>query len=296
MAGNLHGPFAAIGLASWLIAGCSAAGEAGAAGPLKAAPDGRPLVLTFADEFNSFDRWRDGKGAWRTTFRDGRADDEYDVRTLRSNKELELYADPEMRAHGAAPGAGKSLGLNPFHAGGGMLTITADRAPGDLAPQLGGFRYTSGLISTQPSFSQTYGYFEMRAKLPRGKGVWPAFWLLPLDLSWPPEIDIMESVGDPSRYYVTAHSTVGPKDSGTEVPIAPDTFHVFAVSWDRDKLIWFVDGREVKRLPTPPDLNKPMYILANLALGGDWAGAPDASTPFPAHYVIDYVRAYRFAA
>ncbi len=296
MAPNIRRPVAAVGLAACLIVGCRAASGEVAQGPLKAAPDGRPLVLTFADEFTRFDRFRDGTGAWRTTFRDGKADDDYDVRTLRSNKELELYVDPEVRAHGARPEVGPALGLDPFQVGDGMLTITANRAPADLAARLGGFRYTSGLITTQPSFAQTYGYFEMRAKLPHGKGVWPAFWLLPRDLSWPPEIDIMESVGDSSRYYATAHSNFGAKDAGTEIPIAPDVFHVFAVSWDHDKLVWFVDGREVKRLTTPPDLNKPMYILANLALGGDWAGAPDASTPFPAHYVIDYIRAYRFAA
>ena len=61
-----------------------------------------------------------------------------------------------------------------------------------------------------------------------------------------------------------------------------------------DQLAWFVDGREVKRQPTPPDMHKPMYMLANVALGGDWAGAPDATTPFPARLRIDYIRAYRF--
>lgn len=286
MAPNIRGWLVAAGLASCLWAGSPNAGE-----PLKKAPDGRVLRLTFADEFNAFNRWKDGKGVWRTTFRDGRADDEYDVRTLRSNKELQLYVDPEMRAHG---GSGPALGLNPFQVAGGMLTIITDRARPALAPRLGGFRYTSGLVTTQPSFSQTYGYFEMRAKLPRGKGVWPAFWLLPLDLSWPPEIDVMESIGDPSKVYVTAHSKLV-KDGGTEAAVASDAFHTFAVSWDSRQLVWFVDGREVKRLPTPPDLNKPMFMLANVALGGDWAGAPDASTPFPARFAIDYIRAYQFA-
>jgi beta-glucanase (GH16 family) len=250
------------------------------------------LVVTFDDEFSHFDRWRDGKGVWRTTFRDGKADDEYEVRTLRWNKELELYVDPETRPHAVGPGPG--LGINPFTVSDGALTITTDRAPADLVPQLGGFRYVSGLISTQPSFSQTYGYFEMRAKLPRGKGIWPAFWLLPTDFDWPPEIDVMESIGDPSKVYVTAHSKTV-KDGGLEVTVSPDDFHTYAVSWDQDKLVWFVDGREVKRLATPADMHKPMYLLANVAVGGDWAGTPDATTPFPTRYVIDYIRAYRFA-
>jgi hypothetical protein len=278
------GKLAALGLALALAACLKAPSTAAATAPLSRSPDGRPLVMTFSDEFDSFRRWSNGKGVWRTTYRDGHAADEFDVRTLKNNKEVELYVDPEF-AH---------LGLDPFRVRGGMREIRAEPAPPQAQAALRGYRYVSGLITTQPSFSQTYGYFEMRAKLPAGKGVWPAFWLVPKDLSWPPEVDIMESVGDPSKYYVTYHSNVA-KDSGTEVPIAPEQFHTFAASWDARNVIWYVDGREVKRLPTPPDMHKPMFMVANLALGGDWAGSPDATTPFPATYSIDYIRAYRFA-
>lgn len=277
------------------LAGCGATAAGADTAPLARSPDGRPLVLTFEDNFDSFRRWTGASGVWRTTFRDGRGDDEYELRTLKWNKELELYADPDLRPRGAGPSA-RPLGLDPFSVADGQLTITAQPVPPETARQMGGFRYASGLITTQPTFAQTYGYFEIRAKIPRGKGVWPAFWLLPLDLDWPPEIDVMESVGDPAKVYVTAHSKLTAKDPGTAVDVAPDAFHTYAVSWDPKTLIWFVDGREVKRLPTPPDMHKPMYMLANLALGGDWAGAPDASTPFPARYVIDHIRAYRFAS
>ncbi len=263
--------------------------------PLSKSPDGRALSLAFSDDFDIFNRWTGHSGTWRTTFRDGRADDDFELRSLKWNKELELYVDPDMRAGGDGRTPGAVLGLNPFTVANGQLSITARPAPNELSGRLQGYRYISGLISSQPSFSQTYGYFEMRAKLPRGKGVWPAFWLLPADLSWPPEIDVMESVGDPSRVYVTAHSNAA-KAAGTEVGVTPDAFHVFAVSWDPQNLIWFVDGREVKRQSTPPDMHRPMYILANVALGGDWAGAPDASTPFPVALTIDYIRAYRFAS
>lgn len=292
LAGRIHpklgskgGAMAALGLALALSACLRGPSEASAAtAPLKASPDGRPLVMSFDDEFDSFRPWAGGKGVWRTTYKDGRADDDLDLRTLKGNKEAQLYVDPQFR----------SLGLNPFHLANGVLEIRAEPAPPQAQGALGGYRYVSGVITTQPSFAQTYGYFEMRAKLPRGKGVWPAFWLLPADLSWPPEVDIMESVGDPSKYYVTYHSSAV-KDPGTEAQIAPDEFHVFAVSWDAKDVVWFVDGREVKRLPTPPDMHKPMFLVANLALGGDWAGQPDASTPFPARLSIDYIRAYRFA-
>lgn len=284
-AGRGGAGFAALALALALSACLRGPSQASAAAPpLKTSPDGRPLALVFDDEFTTFRPWVGSKGVWRTTYKDGRGADEVDLRTLKNNKEAQLYVDPGFQR----------LGLNPFRVSNGVLEIRAEPAPPNARPALHGYRYTSGVITTQPSFAQTYGYFEMRAKLPRGKGVWPAFWLLPADLSWPPEVDIMESVGDPSKYYVTYHSSVA-KDGGTEVPISPDAFHTFAVSWDSKDVIWFVDGREVKRLPTPADMHKPMFMVANLALGGDWAGQPDASTPFPAKLSIDYIRAYRFS-
>lgn len=269
---------------------------AAATGPLAKAPDGRALQLTFADEFDSWRPFTGGRGVWRTTLREGPVDPmDFNVRTLKSNKELQLYVDPEMRGRPRGrPDDDRPLGLNPFAARDGMLEISAQKVPHEIAERIDGYRYASGMITSQPSFTQTYGYFEMRAKLPRGKGVWPAFWLLPADLGWPPEIDVMESVGDPSKVYVTLHSKVA-KSEGTEVKVSPDDFHTYAVSWARDQVVWFVDGREVKREPTPGDMHKPMYMLANIALGGDWAGQPDDSTPFPARMQIDFIRAYRFA-
>ena len=82
--------------------------------------------------------------------------------------------------------------------------------------------------------------------------------------------------------------------AGETHKISPNGFHIFAASWDPQEIIWYVDGREVRRQPTPPDMNKPMYLLANLAVGGHWPGAPDASTSFPARMSIDYIRAYKF--
>ena len=255
--------------------------------PLRATPDGRPLRLTFADEFNSFRPYRNGSGIWRTNYGD-RVEYGTSRRTLPDNGELEIYVDPDVRD------ARGSLGLDPFSVRGGILEIKAQPTPPEVAPRIGGYRFTSGVITTQPSFSQTYGYFEMRAKLPGGKGLWPAFWLLPADQSWPPEIDVMESIGDPGHVYMTPHSKTA-NLHGFEANIDPHAFHVFAVSWDRDELIYYIDGEERGRAPTPSDMNKPMYMLANLAVGGNWPGNPDASTPFPAIYAIDYIRAYRFA-
>ena len=258
--------------------------------PLARAPDGRPLTLTFSDNFDRLslaDPSRPGTGVWRTTFGASPAPT-LEHRTLKSNKELQLYVDP-----GLADGQGRALGLQPFSLHDGVLEIRADHAPPLAAPWLGGYGYTSGLITSQPSFAQTYGYFEARVKLPRGKGLWPAVWLLPADQTWPPEIDIMESVGDPSKAYVTIHTKAYPTQ-GVEVHPSGDGFHTFAVAWDANQIVSYLDGAETSRAPTPPDMHKPMYFLLNLAIGGDWAGPPDSGTNFPAAFSVDYVRAYRF--
>jgi hypothetical protein len=264
--------------------------KAAADQPLKTAPDGRRLVPTFVETFSGFRTLCGGGRRWRTTFGDG-TDQSIARRSLPPNGELEVYVDPCLTGTGGA-----KLGLDPFAVRAGGLDIVADRARPELAAQLKGYRYTSGLITTQPSFAQTYGYFEMSARLPRGKGLWPAFWLLPADQSWPPEIDVMESIGDPGKIYQTAHSTLGaPPGHEVSVPGDPDGFHVFAVAWDPRFLTWYLDGRETSRQPTPKDMNKPMYMLVNLAVGGHWPGAPDADTAFPAHLTVRWVRAYRFA-
>jgi beta-glucanase (GH16 family) len=255
--------------------------------PLRATPDGRPLQLVFSEDFDTFRPWRGRSGIWRTTYGDG-THEGLDRRSLPTNGELQLYVDSDIQ------GPRGSLRLNPFSLNRGVLEITAVPTPRELRPLLLNYGYMSGLITTQPSFSQTYGYFEMRARLPQGKGLWPAFWLLPTDQSWPPEIDVMESIGDPSQVFVTTHSKVV-KREGFERRIAPGVFHVFAASWDERNVIWYIDGREAGRHPTPDDMHKPMFMLANLAVGGHWPGSPDASTKFPARYEIDYIRAYRFA-
>jgi len=281
--------------AAALLAACCLAGltsgragaraEAASAPPRATAPDGRRLALAFDDEF---DRPGGAPGPlWRTTFGDGR-DPGFGQRTLSGNGEMQVYVD---RAFGTRIGAGP---LDPFVLRGGVLHIRAEPVAPRLRARLKSFRYTSGLISTLPRFSQRYGYFEVRARLPRGKGLWPALWLLPADLTWPPEIDIMESIGDPRRVYLTAHSKDAEAHS-VPADLPDDGFHVFAVSWDPRNIVWYVDGREAARQPTPADMHKPMYFVANLAVGGHWPGAPDASTAFPADFAIDYVRAYRFA-
>jgi beta-glucanase (GH16 family) len=241
--------------------------------PLQTAPDGRSLTLVFADDFQIFRPWTGSDGIWQATLGDG------------------SHFSEQML--GSAMDGPDPFSIDPFSADEGVLEITAQHAQTVGGRGIENYPYVSGLISTQPSFSQTYGYFEMRAELPQGKGLWPAFWMLPTDDSWPPEIDVVESIGDPSHVYMTAHSQYT-KSDGAEASITPNTFHTFAVSWDKRDLVWYIDGGEAARVPTPDDMHKPMYMLANLAVGGNWPGAPDRSTPFPAKLMIDYIRAYRF--
>ena len=198
--------------------------------------------------------------------------------------------------------------------GNGNLVITARAEPGSSLYRCwyGSCRYTSTRLKTKGLFSQTYGRFEARIRVPRGQGIWPAFWMLGDDIDavgWPQsgEIDIMEHIGrEPAVAYGTLH---GPGYSGAKGISRADTlarggyadaFHVFAVSWRPHEIRWFVDGRQYHRL-TPADLpagakwvfDHPFFLLVNLAVGGAWPGDPDASTTFPQQLVVDYVRVYR---
>jgi beta-glucanase (GH16 family) len=233
------------------------------------------MTLTFAEEFDRFEWSADGRRGWRTRYPFGR--------TLLTNKEAQYYSDA-------------TVGQHPFRILDGALEISAA-----LGENEAGLPYVSGIITSQHRFWQCYGYFEARAWLPRGRGLWPAIWLLPKDGSWPPEIDMVEMLGHrPDQIFVTLHSKV--KGEGKHVPVTvADTaagFHVYSVEWRPELMRFFFDGREIATIPTPSDMHKPMYILANLAVGGpgSWPGPPDAGTQFPARMLIDYIRAWQFDA
>src|SRR4051812_466582 len=253
-------------------------------------------TLTFADEFNTFQIW-DGMTGWDTT-----GGPQWGARvdawgTNPYNNELEWYVDPTYQ-----PSNGEPALPNPFSIADGILDITAAPTDPSIQSLIDGQQYTSGMINTFHSFSQTYGYFEMRAELPAGQGIWPAFWLLPQDGSWPPEIDIMEMLGDdPETLYTTVHSLAPGQTPGnhtmsqgvSNVAEMSSGYHTYGVDWQPDMLTFYFDGQEVYRTPTPADLNKPMYMIANLAIGGTWPGDADSTTRFPAQMNIDYIRAYQ---
>lgn len=194
---------------------------------------------------------------------------------------------------------------NAFLDGKGHLVIRAEK---DAAG-----RFSSARMKTQGKFAFTYGRAAARMKLPRGQGMWPAFWMLGADIEkvhWPGcgEVDVMESLGrEPSTVHGTVH---GPGYSGAHgisakyvlpgTPKLADKFHVYAVDWRPGSLAFSID-RHVYATVTPASLphgakwvyDHPFFLLVNLAVGGAWPGNPDALTVFPQELVVDWVRVYR---
>ena len=178
----------------------------------------------------------------------------------------------------------------------GVLRIRAEKRP---AQYDGAMReYSSGMMSTYGKFTQKYGWFEIRCRVPKGNGLWPAFWMLPDPLGWPPEIDIMENLGeDTQTAYFTNHFRAadgrrGSKGSGKiATPDLSAGFHTYAAEWRPDAIIWYFDGDEKFRSAEGVP-QQPMYVLVNLAIGGGWPVPPDASTPWPSSFEVDYVRVY----
>jgi beta-glucanase (GH16 family) len=246
-------------------------------------------VMSFDDEFNSLSLNIGGlSGAWNTTFSNG-------ARSLYSNNEGEAYLDPAFSGTSSQP-----LGIDPFSISNGVLTITAqptDPAMAAYFGNVGAMPYTSGLLTSYGTFSQTYGYWEVRAQIPSGDGLWPAFWLLPANNSWPPEVDIMEVYGNnPGTVYNSYHSMDGSAFmQPTYLGDLSSGFHTYGFNWTPSTMTWYVDGSQTAQIATPADMNTPMYMLINLAVGGNW-GWPDATTQFPANFRIDYVHVYSLSS
>lgn len=188
---------------------------------------------------------------------------------------------------------------NAFVVKDGMLRIMAEKYPQGVMYAGKMRHYTSGMMTTYQKFSQLYGRFEICCRVPKGKGMWPAFWMLPEPLSWPPEIDVLEILGhEPNKIYMTQHwrDPEDHKHKHDGAPwVGPDfsaDFHTYAVEWSPERIIWFVDGVERFRSEKYHPAKK-MYMLVNLAVGGDWPGYPNETTQFPAAFEVKYVRAYQ---
>jgi beta-glucanase (GH16 family) len=243
-------------------------------------------ILTWNDEFNAPDgsavdasKWarESGGNGW-------------------GNQELEYYTTrPE----------------NAFHQGGNLVikAIQEKYTGADGVTR----DYTSARLKTLGKFSQKYGRFEARIKIPQGQGMWPAFWMLGDDIAtigWPKcgEIDIMENIGkEPALVHGTIHGPGYSGDKGIGSPFSlpdnarfADDFHVYAVEWEPKAIRFYVDDH-LYATRTPAELPKdvkwvydhPFFMLLNVAVGGSWPGSPDATTQFPQTMLVDYVRVYK---
>lgn len=237
--------------------------------------------LVFSDEFQnvSLDTTK-----WNTSFLWGT--------DLFINSEEQYYVDVANDP---------DFGFNPFTFDGEHLTINTIETPPELSDKALGQPYLSGIITSYDAFKFTYGYVETRAKFTHGRGYWPAFWLLnAYYVDAKPEIDIMEFIGDNqdvvyhTYHYFDSDGVLRSTESHW-VPGIDYTadFHTFAVEWMPGVLVFYIDGIETHRIVDANVSQQEMYVLANQAVGGWWAGPPDSSTPFPGEYVIDYIRVYQ---
>lgn len=182
----------------------------------------------------------------------------------------------------------------------GMLTITAS---------YDGTQYTSTRITTKDKKEFQYGKMEVRAKLPQGKGLWPAFWMLGSNISqvgWPKsgEIDILEYIGkEPGQVFTSLHTqdshgnTINTKK--TKIEGIEEGFHLYAIDWNKDQIAFYVDNHlvytfkpEVKNENTWP-YNQPFYFLINMAIGGNFGGPDIDNSVFPQEFSIDYIKVYQ---
>ncbi|WP_058188313.1 glycoside hydrolase family 16 protein [Terracidiphilus gabretensis] len=275
----------AVLIAGWLLS-MNAAHSSGAKGSHGKPSTGDNWTLVWSDEFNGPDGSLPDAAKWH----------QIQGGSGFGNGELEYYT---------------GLPAN-IHQDNGNLVITAKKedykGPDGLSHP-----YTSARIETKGRFQQKYGRMEARIKIPKGQGIWPAFWMMGNNfdtVGWPDcgEIDIMENVGfEPSSVHGTLH---GPGYSGGE-PLTgtftlpqqahfSDNFHVFAIEWDPQEIRFYVDNtvfetQSVKNLPAGKHwaFDHPFFILLNVAIGGYWPGNPDGTTAFPTSMLVDYVRVYR---
>ncbi len=205
------------------------------------------------------------------------------------NNELQYYT----------PGANSTIS-------GGILTITAKKET------LQGRDYTSSRMITKGKGDWLYGRFEIRAKLPKGRGTWPAIWLLSSDNAygnWPAsgEMDIMEHVGyDPNNVHATIHTSVYNGQRGTQksavkfIADATDAFHIYRIDWTPFAVRAFIDGVQYFEYTnnntsyTAWPFNKPFFLILNIAVGGNWGGVQGVdNTIFPATMQVDYVKVFK---
>jgi beta-glucanase (GH16 family) len=243
-------------------------------------------TLVWSDEFNGADGSSPDSSKWT-----------YDTGGKGwGNKELECYTNRTQNAK----------------IQGGNLVITAEKENFACTDGVAS-HYTSARLKTQGLFSQGYGRFEARIKIPKGQGMWPAFWMLGnynSSIGWPKcgEIDIMENIGkEPGTVHGSLHgpSSTGPTSDATALFSLPagqnfaDDFHLYAVEWDPGTIRFYVDTNLYATFNSSQwpaggtwEFDRPFFIILNVAVGGSWPGSPDNTTVFPQQMLVDYVRVY----
>jgi beta-glucanase (GH16 family) len=175
-----------------------------------------------------------------------------------------------------------------------------------------GFNYTSSRLTTQNKINTKYGRIDVRAVLPKGQGLWPAIWMLGKNITtvnWPKcgEIDIMELIGGgngkDNKIYGTAHwdNNGSHAQYGGNTTLNANTFndefHVFSISWDEKRIIWYLDNVKFHEIDTTPTglkaFQEEFFLILNVAVGGEWPGNPDGSAAFPQYMFVDYVRVFQ---
>ncbi len=282
-----------------VVAGCSTADTATDADAQAAADQGQSEDAPAVDDEDPWEL------VWEDTF-DGEAGSPPDAQWWNhevggdgwGNQELQYYVD-----------GGQAAALD----GEGHLVITAaEGTPADgNGCWYGECRYTSARLTTRDKVDVEYGRIEVRAKVPVGDGMWPAFWMLGTNIDlrgWPNagEIDVMEHIGrEPDRVHGTVH---GPRYSGGEgiggsyrfedAPPSAD-FHTYAIEWEPERIRWYAD--DVHYATVMPSIlpraqnwvfDHPFFLILNLAVGGEWPGEPTEETTFPQEFVIDHVRVF----
>ena len=250
------------------------------------APPPGPWMLTWSDEFDGADGSRPDESRWAYDIGGGGY----------GNQELETYTSRPDNVT--------------IEKGALVITARAEHFTGpDGIPR----DYTSARLKTEGRFGQRYGRFEARIQIPRGQGIWPAFWLLGANaggVGWPAcgEIDIMENIGrEPNTVHGTFHgpgysggSGIGAAYQSADGKPFADGYHLYAVEWDPAEIRWYVDDH-LYETRKPSDLpggsrwvfDHDFFIIINVAVGGEWPGNPDSTSVFPQQMKVDYVRLYK---
>ena len=222
--------------------------------------------------------------------------DSFDGPSLSSSKWVTCYrwAAPVNGCTNATTGEEQWYQTSQAAVSGGALRLTLERATATSAgPNRAGARraFTSGMVAATPGHAFRYGYVSVRARVPWGAGVWPAIWLLPENGGWPPEIDLMESTGTSAKVIQTAH-----RQGGSDAQFTfdlPDSggWHTYGLERTPDHVEWFLDGKSTFRTDNG-GLDIAMYVVINLAAGGEYAGRVPTSVSLPVTMEVDRVQVW----